>query len=62
MDVKIAPKGTNMVGYYRECGESECTGLVPCIHIRCQFHRKDMAMKDWVVEHIEPSPEVNKIT
>ena len=62
MYVKIAPKETNMVGYYRECEESGCTRLVPCPHIMCQPHRKDMAIEDWSVESIEPSSDVNKST
>jgi len=62
MDVKIAPKGINMVGYYRECGEPDYTRLIPCRHIRCQSHRKDMAIKDWVVEYIKPTSEINKFT
>jgi hypothetical protein len=62
MDVKIAPKGTNMIGYYRKCEEDSCTRLVPCPHIRCQPHRKDMAIKDWDVEYIDPTSDVNKIT
>jgi hypothetical protein len=53
MDVKIAPKGTNMIGYYRECQEPKCTRLIPCPHIRCQDHRTDMAIRDWTVTHVE---------
>ena len=53
MDVKITPPGTNMIGYYRECEELDCTRLVPCPHIRCQDHRTDMAIKDWTVTHID---------
>ncbi len=45
MDVKIASSGTNMIGYYRECQEPQCTRLVPCPHIRCQDHRTDMVIK-----------------
>jgi len=62
MDVKIAPPGTNMIGYHRECEEPQCTRLIPCPHIRCQHHRTDMATRDWFVEHVEPSSEVNQIT
>lgn len=54
MSVMITPKGTNIPGYYRECQEPDCKRLVPCPHIRCQDHRKDFAVKDWVVPHIEP--------
>ena len=62
MDVKIAPKGTNMTGYYRECQESNCARLVPCPHIRCQEHRTDMAINDWTVTHVESTSEVNQVT
>lgn len=49
----ISPKGTNIPGSYRKCEETECTRLVPCPHVRCQEHRTDMAIKDWVVQHKE---------
>ena len=51
---RISPKGTNITGFYRECQEGSCHRLIPCPHIRCQEHRTDMAIKDWVVSHIEP--------
>ena len=53
-DFPISPKGTNITGYYRKCGEGSCFRLIPCPHIRCQDHRTDMAIQDWTVEHVEP--------
>jgi len=53
-DLRISPKGANIPGHYRECGEDSCSRLIPCPHVRCQEHRTDMAIKNWVVEHIEP--------
>ena len=50
-----------MLCYYRECEEKTYTRLVPCSHVRCQYHRTDMATRDWFVEHIEPSSEVTQI-
>jgi len=49
----ISPKGTNIPGHYRECEEESCSRLIQCPHIRCQEHRTDMAIKDWIVQHIE---------
>lgn len=54
-DFPISPKGTNIVGYYRKCGEVKCFRLIPCPHVRCQDHRTDMAIQDWIVEHAESS-------
>ena len=51
--ISISPKGTNIPGSYRKCEDTECTRLVPCPHVRCQEHRTDMAIKDWVVRHKE---------
>lgn len=51
--MSISPKGTNIPGSYRKCEDTECTRLVPCPHVRCQEHRTDMAIKDWVVRHKE---------
>jgi hypothetical protein len=53
-DLRISPKGTNIPGHHRECEEGNCSRLIPCPHVRCQEHRTDMAIKNWVVEHIEP--------
>ncbi len=53
-NLRISPNGTNIPGTYRQCEEDNCSRLIPCPHIRCQEHRTDMAMKDWVVSHIEP--------
>ena len=50
----MSPKGTNIPDSYRECEEGTCFRLIPCPHIRCQDHRTDMAILDWVVEHVEP--------
>ena len=52
--LKIAPPGTNMIGYYRNYEDPDCKRMIPCPHVRCQEHREDMAIKDWVVPHIEP--------
>ena len=51
---KIAPKGTNIPGYYRKCDEPECTRLIPCPYVRCQDHRTDFAIDAYAVKHIEP--------
>jgi len=51
--MSISPKGTNIPGLYRKCEDPECTRLVPCPHVRCQEHRTDMAIKDWIVRHKE---------
>ena len=51
--IRISPHGTNIPGMYRECEEDNCPRLIPCPHIHCQEHRTDMAIKDWVVSHIE---------
>ena len=53
-NLRISPNGTNIPGTYRKCEEDNCSRLIPCPHIRCQEHRIDMAIKDWVVSHIEP--------
>jgi hypothetical protein len=53
-NLRISPNGTNIPGTYRKCEEDDCSRLIPCPHIRCQEHRTDMAIKDWVVSHIEP--------
>ena len=53
-NVQISPEGTNISGFYRKCEEGTCKRLIPCPHVRCQEHRTDMAIKDWVVSHIEP--------
>ena len=53
-NLRISPNGTNIPGTYRKCEEDNCSRLIPCPHIRCQEHRTDMAIKDWVVSHIEP--------
>ena len=50
---KISPKGTNIPGFYRECDDYRCHRLIPCPHVNCQEHRTDMAIKDWIVPHIE---------
>ena len=52
-DLPITPKGTNIPGSYRECEEVDCLRLVPCPHVRCQKHRTDMAVQDWIVPHVE---------
>ena len=52
--IRISPRGVNVPGTYRECDEGNCLRLIPCPHVRCQKHRTDMAIKDWVVPHIEP--------
>jgi len=52
-NIRISPKGTNITGFYRKCGNNDCNRLVPCPHVNCQEHRTDMAIKDWVVSHIE---------
>ncbi|MCH2405861.1 MAG: hypothetical protein MK200_06680 [Nitrosopumilus sp.] len=53
-NLRISPNGTNIPGTYRKCEEDDCSRLIPCPHIRCQEHRTDMAINDWVVSHIEP--------
>ena len=53
-NLRISPNGTNIPGTYRKCEEDDCSRLIPCLHIRCQEHRTDMAIDDWVVSHIEP--------
>ena len=53
-NLRISTNGTNIPGTYRKCEEDNCSRLIPCPHIRCQEHRTDMAIKDWVVSHIEP--------
>ncbi|WP_160272918.1 hypothetical protein [Nitrosopumilus piranensis] len=51
--MSITPKGTNIPGLYRKCEQAECLRLIPCPHVRCQDHRTDMALKDWVVPYLE---------
>ncbi|MCV0410392.1 hypothetical protein [Nitrosopumilus sp.] len=52
--MSISPKGTNILGLYRKCEEVECPRLIPCPYVRCQEHRTDMAIKDWIVSHLDP--------
>ncbi|MGY5149332.1 MAG: hypothetical protein ACW9W3_04640 [Candidatus Nitrosopumilus sp. bin_68KS] len=52
--MEITPKGTNIPGKYRKCEEGNCLRLVPCPNVRCQNHRTDMAIQDWIVIHMEP--------
>ena len=52
--IKIAPKDTNIIGFYRECQDTTCNNLVPCPHVKCQDCRTDFAVKDWIVVGIDP--------
>ncbi len=56
--IKLAPVGTNMVGYYRECTDLKCKRLVPCPYIKCQDDRIDFAVKDSTVQSFDPEDVV----
>lgn len=49
MQLIESPPGTNIPGMVRKCADPNCRDYIPCPHIRCQKHRKDFAIDNWVV-------------
>ena len=52
--MSISPKDTNIPGSYQKCEKIKYNKLIPCPHVRCKEHWTDMAIKDWVIQHLEP--------
>jgi len=58
-EIKFSPNDINLYGYYRKCEETECPNFIKCPFVRCQEHRTDFAINDYIIPHITPENNID---